>query len=330
MTEDLAEALRAATADRDDGGPVLLVPWATAVQADQRGPGGDLPPLLDLYPGRTFRFCPNNQRQADLIVRCLAERDPRSLPKRVVLVVDPSDPYSVDLAACFRRAIGRVAPRAEIVEQPDAILSPGLAESPGLPEHRWAEEVWKTAQGEGPTHRRPTWVVLPLQGEPTRRMLAALRASAPAGMTAEDTPLRVVCGDGIGMNTLRDFAATGGGLSVWCVSSESLPEPNGQGIVQDGQVPAEIVSALALALDRTDGPQTLRATLDKLRLSARHPSAIGRSLAFDPGGERQGEDLGHVLMLRPDRNDVSAFARNPDASWSGPVLIPPVEVLARH
>ena len=66
--------------------------------------------LLDLDPGRTFRFCPNNQRQADLVARCLADHDDGSTLERAYTIEDRHDPYSVDLADCFRRVIERIAP----------------------------------------------------------------------------------------------------------------------------------------------------------------------------------------------------------------------------
>ncbi len=124
LTEAIAEALRDSAGPDGGKGPVLLVPWASAVLTDRPEPGEGPVTLLDILPGRTFRFCPNNQHQADLLVHCLANQDAHRTPRQVVLVVDRRDPFSVDLAACFHRTIDRVAPDAEIIELADSLNRP--------------------------------------------------------------------------------------------------------------------------------------------------------------------------------------------------------------
>src|SRR5262249_40204418 len=67
LTADLAAELNAARPEA--GGPLLLVPWATSIDTlpPTEGGRGHRSPLLGVYPGRTFRFCLDNHRQAGLV-----------------------------------------------------------------------------------------------------------------------------------------------------------------------------------------------------------------------------------------------------------------------
>ena len=325
LTEAIAEALRAAAGPEGGKGPVLLVPWASAVLADRPEPGDGPVALLDINPGRTFRFCPNNQHQADSLIRCLAHHDAGRPPGRAVLVVDRHDPYSVDLAASFHRALEHVAPHAEIVERSDSLSLPVLNDPLGLPspaEEALAESIWRGAEKQ--PAKRTTWVLLPLQDEPTRRMIAALRRHAQRGLRPGDGLLRVVCGDGIGFSNLSQLAGRCP-FPIWSSSSASAPaaaQALGQGLSPDTQIPAEIVSALILCLDPRDArpppPAPLRDALAGLHLAPNDPAAMGRSLAFSRSGERVGDDVGHVLMIRPDRRAVFAVTVGPSGRWNEP------------
>ncbi len=335
LTLAIAEALRA-NAGRDGGkGPVLLIPWASAVLAERPEPGEGPTNLLDILPGRTFRFCPNNQHQADLIVQCLADRDHEAgkIPRRVVLVVDRRDPYSVDLAAGFHRAIEAVAPEAEIVERADSLGLPLLHDPtmlPGPEEDALADSIWQYA--EKLPRGQTTWVVLPLQSEPTQRMITALRRHARRGLRSEESPIRVVCGDGIGFSVLASLAGRCA-FPIWCGSSASVPaaaQALGEGLSPDTQIAAEIVSTLVRCLDLPGGqPPTsnrLRDALAALKIDANDPAAMGRSLAFSRSGERVGNDLGHLLMIQPGRSTVEAVARDPNGRWSAPRELDPTPV----
>jgi hypothetical protein len=90
-------------------------------------------------------------------------------------------------------------------------------------------------------------------------------------------------------------------------------------------IPAEIVAALAHALDTPGGtrvtPDSLRRALAEMRLGASDRAALGRSLAFSRTGERVGNDLGHVLMIRPDRPSVFSVSREPSGRWLEPVTV---------
>ncbi len=336
LTRAMAEALRASTGVEWSTRPVLLVPWASAVLVDrpERGEGPEA--LLDLFPGRTFRFCPNNQHQADLIVSCLTARTADPPPRRAILVVDRRDPYSVDLAACFHRAVEAAAPDAEIVERADSLSVPILfdpAMRPNLAEEALADSIWRDAESlpAGGT----TWVVLPLQSEPTQRLITALRRHPRRLLRTDESPLRVVCGDGIGFSVLADLAGRCT-FPIWCGSSGSVPAAAKalvQGISPDTQIPAEIVSALILCLDLPDdrpaSANQLRDNLAALHLDARSAAALGRSLAFSRSGERLGDDLGHVLMIRSDQPTVFAISRAANGRWNDPVPLERSHVVDR-
>lgn len=319
LTAALAEGLRAVAPD----GPPLLVPWATSVEADDPAGGPGPFRLLDIDPGKTFRFCLNNQREADLVVRCLAARAGEPVVQRVVIATDRRDPYSLDLASCFRRAIGSVAGDAEIVDQPSAVGPPNVSGRPGPDERRWAASIWRELAREP----RPTWVVLPLQAEPAGRLLTALREEGEE-VDPLRSPLRVLCGDGFALSTLAEFAAESARpYSLWCASAS-----NGvtAGVDRDAQVPAEIVSALALALDRGESyDRDLCEFLAKLDVPASGRASFGRSLAFDRSGERRGADLGNVLAILPGRQEIVAFSHGPNGTWSPPSPVRPPTVLAR-
>jgi hypothetical protein len=137
---------------------------------------------------------------------------------------------------------------------------------------------------------------------------ALVDRSGPIGPRVLDR-LQVLCGDGIGRTTLATLAGRCT-LPVWCVSSGTLPEGEGEGETADlgaSQIPAEIIAALSRVLYQPGPPPDLAEALARLDLSAEDPAAFGRSLAFEPSGERRATDLGHVLAIVPGRSDVLAF-----------------------
>ena len=345
LTVALAEALRDASQSSGKPGPVLLVPWATSVSVEATGNGPATVPLLSIYPGRTFRFCADNQRLADLAVECLASREPKGLPRRAFLVVERADSFSKDLADCFTRAISAVAPRAEVdtydlrVEGAERVGPRGADDDFGPAERGLAGRLWRAAL-EVPG-REMAWIVLPLQEEPSLRMLKALRGEVwwDLGKGEEAGPLRVLCGDGLGRDTLQDLAATHDlPFPVWGVSSSSNPEadaPAHPGSVigaSSGQVPAEIVAALLHCLDAKDdgtpSPEGLRNALAAIDLKAGDLSALGRPLGFAPSGERKAADLGRVLEVRPGRAAISVFAKGPKGAWTESELAAPGAIAA--
>ena len=259
--------------------PLLLVPWATSVE------------LLGEYPGRTFRFCSNNRRLAALLVDCLKARPGREGPARVEMVVDRLDPYSVDLAECFRREVARAYPKAEIPPDVDETATPpgprfsGRGPLPTEADLRHARAIWREVSTD---RRRETWVMLPLQNDPARRMLLALNAAGPGRHEAEHRPLTVVCGDAVGPTTLAWFANQLA-FPVWAASAASNHAAE-RGLPEDVMEQAETVAAILIALDRPGPPPTADALRDALlHPEGGHPPApFGRVLGFSPSGERLG------------------------------------------
>ena len=310
LTAALAEALRGTTPEGSVG-PALLVPWATSVSVAR--PGGASAPLLEIYPGRSFRFCPNNRQEAELVAAVAAEH--AGAPSRVVMLVDDGDPYSRDLAEGYQRAVAAVAPDVEVLRSGADLSVPvpnALEDRPGAVEIAEADRIWHhaaEAPGEG-----PVWALLPLQGSPARRMIRALvDRSGPIGPRLLGR-LHVLCGDGIGRETLDELAGRCT-LPVWCASSGTAPATDGTPAGAEPQIPSEIVSALARIFDRPPGSGAgPSALLSRLELAADSPGAFGRSLAFDPDGERRGPDLGHVLAIRPGLDGVLAFEPAPTSA----------------
>ncbi len=330
LTVALAEALRDAARDVAEEGPVLLVPWASSVLVHPPEPNDGPVPLLGIDPGRTFRFCPNNQGQADLVVRCLLDQDPTQTPTRAFILEDRHDAYSADLSDCFQRSINRMAPQAVVIQNPNALAFSGVSPpfvAPSTSELELAGKIWERASAT--PGGQTTWVVLPVQEDPARRMIAALRARAPFNHGPGDGPLRVVVGDGIGLQSLSEMAGT---LSfpVWCISSASLPAPRGVagGVpADDAQIPAEIVSALVHCLDssRVHDATDLSVALASLHIPADDRAAMGRPIDFGRSGEREGVGLGHVMSIRPGQAEVSAMARVESGRWSRSVPVRPGE-----
>ncbi|MFO0907699.1 MAG: hypothetical protein U0794_04950 [Isosphaeraceae bacterium] len=327
LTAALARALRAQSTA---SGPLLLVPWASTVQMAPGAAGEGPVSLLEILPDRTFRFCLNNQYQADLVVDSLLREKKARPPRRVMVVKDRLDPYSVDLANCFHRAVERVVPSAEFIERSDPLVLPlpgELSTLPTAPEEAVADSIWR--QVESLPEGESTWLFLPLQEEPARRLLVALRGRSRVRPTGTDGPLQLICGDALSMPTLVQLAGRVP-FRVSSVSSMTMQMP-ARGVSPDALVPAEIVAALVAVLDRegagTPTSESLREALAALRLGPASSGALGRSLAFSRAGERIGDDLGMVLSIRPDSHEVYWAVRNPAGTWM-PAEPVPAEILA--
>lgn len=314
LTAALAAGLRDGGGARP-GGPVLLMPWATSTLAPA-GPMREPVPLLTIDAGRTFRFCPDNPRLARLVVDCVLASAAAPPPHLAVIVEDPADPYSNDLSAAFVEAIRRAAPAAALEKGEETVSSPDMGETPGSADDLLAARLWRRAR-EAPSGA-PTWLVLPLQGPPIRRIVTALDRRTPA----EPPALHVLCGDGVGLTSLRDFARFKG-LSVWCASAETPPDDEAVGLPPGALVPAEVVAALAAAVERADDAiDGLRTALASIQLAADDPRALGRSLAFDPSGQRRDAELGRVLAVRPGGDGVVSYTPQADGRWDGPDEVP--------
>ena len=243
-----------------------------------------------------------------------------------MLVEDRFDPYSVDLTTCFRKAVQRVAPAAEISEQSDSLGEPQLRDPQDLPgpaEEALAETICHDAETlpDGQT----TWVFLPLQEEPAQRMLQALRKHARRPpKSSGNGPLHVICGDAIGASILAEMAGHCP-FPVWSVSSMATKPPD-TGLSADVWVQAEMIAAVLRYLEKPaaarPSPDGFRDALASLKLGPEDQASPGRSLSFSRSGERIGGDLGHVLLIRPDQPEVFSVTRDPDGRWHDPEPLP--------
>jgi hypothetical protein len=320
LTIELALALGEAGAAAR---PLLLLPWATSNRATV---AAEPVRLLDLLPGRMFRFCPSNREVAELAIDCVMREHAGRDPGRILMAIDSADPYSIDLAAAFRAAIEArgLAPPIESLSAVDGAPA-GVSSSPTASEARRAEQIWRAAGAL--RAGRSVWVLLPFQEEPARRLLEALATSSKtaAGL---DPHVEVVCGDGIGLERLWQFAGVRG-LRVWCVTPATVPR-TGESVSDDSQISAEVVAALALALDRAHTPNELRDALIALEVGPHDRAASGRPIDLTASGERAGQPIGLVLGSREGRAQVLAFARDADGRWLEPTPIEPPTIVSRR
>jgi hypothetical protein len=208
-------------------GPLLLLTQATA--DEWAAPGEHPVPLIQLYAGRTFRFCFTNRQMAEAVTAFLWSRDnlrPDADPAYVAYWQD--DPYSGDLADRF---IDALQPYAVQAAAHDWAWVTGFAGGgsgvpielaadyrgqfravPRVPEripssigtfhqaNRWEAEAAKNLMDsldQNPTQRRPL-LILPGGVNPSRRLLHSLLRDAP-GQTRRFV---VATGDAIPFNTV--------------------------------------------------------------------------------------------------------------------------------
>jgi hypothetical protein len=308
LTAVLAQALASLP---NETSPVLLVPDATAVRVAL--PGGSEPvDLLAIHRGRSFRLGLDNRRQAELALRHVFDRHVSETPRRVFLAIDRDDPYSQDLATAFLQELARLSPGSPAPGDGDVLDLTGRAETPGSQERLWVTRVWQAVEPG-----QKVMVFLPLQSEPARRLLVALEGYAPAEPRNDGSSPLVICGDGLGRESLAQLA---GPLSfpVWSTSSASIAVSEYPGVPDqtDALIPAEAIVALMACLNPRDGDTVQMAeALRTLDLPADDPRALGRALAFDPQGERRGLGLGHVLGIEPESTSVFAHVLRSDGHW---------------
>jgi hypothetical protein len=217
-------------------------------------------------------------------------------------VVDPLDPNSVDYAERMERAIHGKRPAATVRRLATGITSDG---SPDPNTGPVADAVIEAAKAQRPDD--PLWVVLTIQGDPARRLLSEIERRGSAETAAR---LRVLCGDGLGLPSLRQLR---GHLSFpfACVASvghsDALEPP-------DAQLHLEWIGALAAAFDEHQRAPDLADALRGLNLHPGEPFCSGRSLAFRDG-ERQGDALGSVLTIAPVSGTLRCYEPALDGSW---------------
>ena len=159
-----------------------------------------------------------------------------------------------------------------------------------------------------------------------RRAGAHVRLSFEGSAGAREAgALQVVCGDGLDATILFRLANQSP-FPVWSFSPALAP-------AADSQVLAETVSALVRCLDipgkTVSDRRRARNELAALRLPADDPASFGRSLGVHAVGRAaEGNDLGHVLMIRsPGLGDGRPRSpRTPSGRWSRRRWDPPVSV----
>ena len=135
-------------------------------------------------------------------------------------------------------------------------------------------------------------------------------------VNGETARLRVLAGDGIGVDILRE-QARGQNLPFpfWLVSSGlgRAPTLNSRSSDLD-QAPCEIVAAVVFCVDHVADESSfdLVSALKTLNLPADSSSSMGRSISFDSSGERLGP-LGLVLEAQPG-NDVPIVSYRLDSA----------------
>lgn len=339
LTVALASALSRARSRFANGGPVLLIPWASS--AEVRATQGQAPlPLLDIYPGRAFRFCADNRSEANLVVRALTQAEPDRPPARAVIMVDANDPFSLDLAAGFRQAIDAQTFKKPVefteLSFPENLAALSETDPPTLAELLWADRVWGLVTRID--DERTLWLALPMQERPARRLLQALRLREPSRAmrpNSEEPPLRVLTGDSVDVDLVAELAGTRA-FSLWCFSAAparpSSKESSSTAARRDDSVGvwlyAEIVSALlrcgSAPPSKGRDEDSLRDCLRTLRItpdpSAAAPALLSRSLAFSPSGERELEGFGYVVSTSQSDAAVTARALQRSGQWTSTIL----------
>lgn len=310
---DLARAL-AAQGGWKGQKPLLFITTATADElADDRASR----PLVDVYAGRTFRFCFTNRQMAaavtdfvwgrpDLRPGLLAEDGRGAVGGGAVSAGRPAgrphafmpvwedDPFSRDLHQQFRQSIG---PRAVQVNHPIAFSVGGFSQ-PNRHEGRVVDAVLAEAAALEPQR---SLLVLPTITVPARRLVKALTEANPQLARR----LVAVTGDGIPVNAIyRD------GEFVWPVHALPVPlvlfchhdplawdaDPDAHEFplrppssTEDVLHFAELVRVATRAA--FDAPITPDAVADRLRR--------GEPPFFDPDGNRLGGRGEYVCVLWP-------------------------------
>ena len=326
LTQAIARTLNEASEGQGAAGPLLLIPWASSVLTDRSEPNEPPIGLLDILHGRTFRFCPNNQAQAGLLVDCMARRPSPVPAQKVIIIEDRQDPYSIDLADSFHREIEHAAPGVELDERSLRPEFPSSAQAASR-EDALAASIWDEI--DKLKENRALWLVLPLQEEPSQRMIESLIRQARRGNPVGANRFEVLTGDSLGLDILGKLAGHCP-FPIWSVSTNSPSSISRQFTKEfsaDAQLPAEIVSSLIFALDQLgDAPFTsasLRKQLESIQWNGDDPRAIARPLRFRKSGERVSDEMGHVLTIQPDDPRVMAIPRLGKDRWGPAVEVAP-------
>jgi hypothetical protein len=347
---DLAQAL--AVQKQWQGKPPLLL--LTTATADQLYVGGEqnvLLNLMDIYRGRSFRFCFTNGQMAEAVrdlvwshpllkptgspvpaVSGLGSGDgwnaltllaagPPLPPPDVHVLEWRDDPYSIDLSNQFRRLL------ASRRDECGDVIADRLAYSVGdcyLPNRPETEEIRKLVLRLAVAGEQKQLLVLPAMQKPARRVLRGLCTAAP-----QDVPnLIAVSGDSISFNDVyrdRDIMwnlpETPVPLFFFCHQNPAAwPEPGDPpgprtrfpNGTDDELLNAEIVRILLAALFAENNPAQLLDDADVLK-----ERLFSRwPDFFEKDGNRKGGSGEHVVCLRPHFANGLVLPRATLEVWS--------------
>jgi hypothetical protein len=180
--------------------PLLLITNATAEAVSQEGENQKN--LMQLYPGRSFRFCFTNSQMAeavtDFVWNCPDLR-PSGNPPAVYRLEWQDDPYSSDLSLHFAEALR--AHRPSLMAHIPVRYSVGDYHRPNPQELLAVERLLKDLLTE--PDGRP-FLIVPAGTQAARRLLQTLTATAP-----QTRNVVVLTGDSISLTSVyrdRDFA----------------------------------------------------------------------------------------------------------------------------
>jgi hypothetical protein len=323
--------------------PLLLITTATAGQIyldDQETN------LMEIYPGRSFRFCFTNRQMAKAVSDFIWQRDDlRPDGKPIYLVQWKDDPYSEDLSEQFHDVLANYLdrlpsePAGKTAPPPAPFWSQNIPYSVGgyNQPNEWEAEAVERLMNNVSLHpeQERRLLVLPAIPQPARRFLRGLARTDPV----QAGRFVVATGDGIDFNTIyrdRNLAWPIQDLPCALVffchrnpvdpsafredepgSDPAPPNPNEKTTTgtQDLLLFQDIVEAVVTAAAADKGwleqPDDLERRLHQAKLQGGHERFNARGNQFAEVGE-------YVVVLRPIRRDGNRVL--PRASlqvWNG-------------
>ena len=285
--------------------PALLLTRATA-ESVQVGQQSRL--LMELYPGRTFRFCFTNRQMAEAVLN-FVESQPELRPKApsptLINVTWKDDPYSTDLAEQFETALTEQAerkPRVIVEHLPHSI---GGLIQPNEHDRRAAASIVDRLRSL-PDER--LLLALPTVSRPGSRLLKRICAIEPTVCQR----LVAVTGDGISVNDIyRDHSFawpveampvplvlfTHNNPAGWDSSRPELCPPSS---TEDLLFYAELVRVVVESAWPRDNGLSLVNDAD-IFVENLHQHKL-----FDAVGNRDESSGEHVIVLRPNRSAEAA------------------------
>jgi hypothetical protein len=304
---ELAQALASVKASSP---PLFLITTATADRSAFNEP------LMDIYRGRTWRYCFTNRQMAEAIADFIWSRtDLRPDAAPVYLTAWQDDPYSRDLAEQFHETIGPEGQAGAWANSSQPFWSASFPYSIGsfTEPNRWETEgaghlIDELSQH--PSQKRPL-LVLTATPQPARRFLRALLREAPA----EAQRFVVATGDAIDFNTIyrdrdllwpiQDFPIP---LVSFChrnpvdpsafTPTESTEPPSSLGRSSTGTQDLLLYRDIAATVIRAWSAGAPPANADELASRLRDPSVVG--IRFGDNGDLLAGAGEYVVTLRPD------------------------------